>query len=281
MNPTLKRTLIASGVAMAMGSPVTNAALVEDLYGAFTWHTDKANFTMLGDTGALNSGNGTNDVVMDWDGNAYSNISDYTGPGLPGSASNVTAKSTSLFQSHLWTAHDIQVFTPGDYSFNVTLGDAGTPTPAFIDVTVPDGQLGMHMLFDWNGTFNIDVVVVAAGSSLYGAGKVFSTNNVGSFTPNNCTSGVVKNCLWDGGGFLDNNPANRPFPNQAWMLATVDGDGDGVMGIQMIETPFATFNAGFNATMAPTPKVPIPAAAWLFGTGLLGLVGVARRKKGS
>lgn len=27
------------------------------------------------------------------------------------------------------------------------------------------------------------------------------------------------------------------------------------------------------------PAVPVPAAAWLFGSGLLGLVGVARRKK--
>jgi len=28
-----------------------------------------------------------------------------------------------------------------------------------------------------------------------------------------------------------------------------------------------------------TSVVPVPAAAWLFGSGLLGLVGVARRKK--
>jgi hypothetical protein len=27
------------------------------------------------------------------------------------------------------------------------------------------------------------------------------------------------------------------------------------------------------------PAVPVPAAAWLFGSGLIGLVGVARRKK--
>ncbi len=40
--------------------------------------------------------------------------------------------------------------------------------------------------------------------------------------------------------------------------------------------PFPGYNAQFNLTAAP---VPVPAAAWLFGSGLLGLVGVARRKK--
>ena len=28
----------------------------------------------------------------------------------------------------------------------------------------------------------------------------------------------------------------------------------------------------------PPPAVPVPAAVWLFGSGLLGMVGVARRK---
>lgn len=40
--------------------------------------------------------------------------------------------------------------------------------------------------------------------------------------------------------------------------------------------PFPGYNAQFNLTAAP---VPVPAAVWLFGSGLLGLVGVARRKK--
>ena len=35
-----------------------------------------------------------------------------------------------------------------------------------------------------------------------------------------------------------------------------------------------TFNTRFDVT-----PVPVPAAVWLFGSGLLGLVGVARRKK--
>jgi hypothetical protein len=45
--------------------------------------------------------------------------------------------------------------------------------------------------------------------------------------------------------------------------------------------PFGGFNANFNANLTGTPDtvIPVPAAVWLFGSGLLGLVGIARRKK--
>ena len=84
------------------------------------------------------------------------------------------------------------------------------------------------------------------------------------------------------------------------------GDGVGVGGVPMWDGPFTGFNANFDITsltmtnpdagytIAPncdfdpsgnlcggTPTVPVPAAVWLFGSGLLGLVGVARRKKSS
>jgi len=49
----------------------------------------------------------------------------------------------------------------------------------------------------------------------------------------------------------------------------------------MIDGAFIGFSANFNLAGAdlPPPAVPVPAAVWLFGSGLLGLVGVARRKK--
>ena len=56
---------------------------------------------------------------------------------------------------------------------------------------------------------------------------------------------------------------------------STDVDGDGVRGLGMIDGAFPGFNANFDFVAA----VPVPAAVWLFGSGLLGLVGVARRKK--
>jgi hypothetical protein len=59
------------------------------------------------------------------------------------------------------------------------------------------------------------------------------------------------------------------------MLASVDGDG--VMGIPMqTGGPFAGFSA--NMTSTPDAVIPVPAAVWLFGSGLMGLAAVARRK---
>lgn len=54
-----------------------------------------------------------------------------------------------------------------------------------------------------------------------------------------------------------------------------DPDGNGVPGTGMIDGPFPNFNANFNMAH----PVPVPAAVWLFGSGLLGLVGIARRRK--
>lgn len=55
-------------------------------------------------------------------------------------------------------------------------------------------------------------------------------------------------------------------------------DGDvctGVSGYPMQVGPFPDQNPTFNGTVS---AVPVPTAVWLFGSGLLGLLGVARRK---
>jgi hypothetical protein len=163
----------------------------------------------------------------------------------------------------------VQIFSPGTYSFDTAAGGAVSDYEAgTLNMMVGAGQLGVHMLMDWNTTQNIDIL------NVWNINSVFSDCESSEYV-----APTASNCLWTGGSNPAGNNASTVF-----LLASTDNDGDGTLGIPMIAQglygggPFAGFNFNFNLQGSMT-VVPIPAAAWLFGSGLLGLVGVARRKK--
>jgi hypothetical protein len=143
-----------------------------------------------------------------------------------------------------------------------------------MNATVGAGQLGMHLLWDWNWNYNIDVFVVLAQNSVFGSGVLYSADPTCSA---NYTGTITKNCLYDGPQY---GSAGAPILNQVWMLAATDGDGDGVVGNPMaVGGPLTSMAVTYSATLTPTPSaIPVPAAAWLFGSGLMGLVAAARRR---
>ena len=58
-----------------------------------------------------------------------------------------------------------------------------------------------------------------------------------------------------------------------------DQSTSGSFTFELTSGGFAQMNSTINSNGSATSVVPVPAAVWLFGSGLIGLVGVARRKR--
>ena len=247
---SMKKTVLSVAVLMALGSGAAYATPT---------NTTGNNFTMIAASGGLQGG--TNDVTFTWDGTVRTSV-------VTNGTSNATLTSPTKFAGFLWTAHNINIYGTGTYVFDTTCPtgnpSCGTGTASQkYTLTVPAGYLGGHMLFNWNTSANIDVI------------QLWKINDSRANTPAGNTDPFCAAPLTNGGCTTNPNP-NGNTRTKVWSLVSVDTnqDADAWHGSKMIDGPFVGSSANFNVT-----AVPVPAAVWLFGSGLLGLVGVARRKK--
>ena len=175
----------------------------------------------------------------------------------------------------------------------------------------PGNLLLGNMVFDWNGIAGIPVSMVMDATGLFSANPTgMNSANIGQVI-----SGVgalpATNGLTATGANLALGAS--PIATTTWnthLLCTPSNPGDcyGVNpsgyflltndtlgGSPMIDGPYAGYNINLDITsmtvtnagfFSPVPPpipfpVPVPAAVWLLGSGLLGLVGVGRRKRPS
>jgi hypothetical protein len=120
-------------------------------------------------------------------------------------------------------------------------------------------------------------------------GYMWTAHNI-TLQAYNMTGGVEATMLFDWGVTTNITVTAdfqlTPIGPGTFSITTLDCGGpggvcDGVAGNAMNNGPFSGFNATFGGTATVTSVIntPVPAAVWLLGSGLLGLVGVARRKK--
>lgn len=248
----MKKTVLGAAVAMAFVAGAAQAAYTPVVT------TTNNNFTMVGATNG-NTG-GTNDVTFTWDGTYRTAVSQELG-GL----NNATLSSPTAFSGKKWTAHHVNVYSAGTYTFYTGCASGGVASTTYnpscgtggaYTMTVGNGQVGAHMLFNWSTSADIDVVV------LWDMNKSWAMT--GTTSPFNTTTNVAGNTV-----------------NTVWGGVSIDTnmDADNYAGTQMIDGPFSGQSANFNINGIHAPiAAPVPAAAWLLGSGLLGLIGVARRK---
>ena len=168
---------------------------------------------------------------------------------LPCTTFAMTLSSPNTFFNVSWSAHDIRVFAPGTYTIEAcpppidgsdVAADGSTQCTGNSDITftVGAGQLGGHMLFDWNNNNNIDVVVV-----------------------------------WDVNGSYTRPDANPALPDflpaetRTYQLASQDiaytagvnvFPKNGNAGVGMVDGPFKGFSANFSLFFEDFLPVVLP-----------------------
>jgi hypothetical protein len=80
--------------------------------------------------------------------------------------------------------------------------------------------------------------------------------------------------------YLSDRNANVIAYGDGVLYTNNSGSGNGIIAIDAVTGTASTFNGlpGVTALAYQGTVIPIPPSVWLFGSGLLGLVGMARRK---
>ena len=110
-------------------------------------------------------------------------------------------------------------------------------------------------------------------------GNLFGLPVTGNLTiPNGIKNPVFSpfSISWNGNDFSGGLLIEVSFTSlELFQITTLDGDNDGVPGSIFSIGPNQSTSLALSGQFS---AVPLPSALWLFGSGLIGLIGLARRK---
>jgi hypothetical protein len=143
-------------------------------------------------------------------------------------------------------------------SCNPLIGEIDNNLMSFVDMTAGTGA---------------DII---GNSPLLDTGLNWSLTNLAFVENADTTISVSGNFLWTNYAGLTTSTFTQLFdtlgPNGE--LIALDGDNDSIVGNVLIDGPYQGYTLYLDGNIS---SVPVPAAAWLFGSGLLALLGLSRR----
>lgn len=180
-----------------------------------------------------------------------------------------------------YTINSGEITWDGSITFNPTPSNQTTvffnnSTNAWADGVLFDGSTTGSISYSTDGGAETVLDLAASpASALVGGGNAFGIPQAGlqllGGTINGDGSITVGLCgTADAVGFADTTPG------------VCDGTyvGDNVMNVTVLGNAANVYLAG-DITLTEASAVPVPAAAWLFGSALLGLAGIGRKRKGA
>lgn len=177
-------------------------------------------------------------------------------------------------------------FNPANF---VALSENGTPgsvtaseiLPITVEATTPNYNISNVAIVEEGdySTLGANAQVFAAGrlgvtSNTKNCGGIFPCNDASVFNVTGLGNTGGANVAWSGGTMVD-------------LTNTVGWDSDTSLSVSFendltavtdLNGERAQIAKKFGAIGLVVNEVPVPAAVWLFGSGLLELIGIARRK---